>query len=41
MTKPVTFNRLLSVLERTSAQLPDGRNGKNATYSMRCGDGGV
>ena len=35
MTKPVTFNRLLSVLERTFAQLPDGRTGQNTTYSMR------
>jgi hypothetical protein len=34
MTKPVTLNRLLSVLEHTFAQLPDKRKGKNTTYSM-------
>jgi hypothetical protein len=34
MTKPVTFNRLIEMLERTFAQLPDGRAGKNVTYSM-------
>ena len=35
MTNPVTFNRLLSMLDRTFAQLPDGRTGENVTYSMR------
>lgn len=35
MTKPVTFNRLLPVLERAFAQLPDQRTGQNATYAMR------
>jgi len=34
MSKPLTFNRLLSVLEHTFAQLPDERKGKNVTYSM-------
>ena len=34
MTKPVTLNRLLSVLEHTFTQLPDKRKGKNTTYSM-------
>jgi hypothetical protein len=32
MSKPVTLNRLLSVLERTFEQLPDKRTGKNVTY---------
>ena len=35
MTKPVTFNRLVSVLDQTFAQLPDRRKGLNVTYSMR------
>ena len=35
MTKPVTFNRLVSVLDLTFAKLPDGRKGQNVTYSMR------
>ena len=35
MTKPVTFDRLVSVLDQTFAKLPDKRKGQNVTYSMR------
>ena len=35
MTKAVTFNDLMPILERTFAQLPDRRTGQNTTYSMR------
>jgi len=31
MTKQLTLNRLLSVLERTFTQLPDERKGENTT----------
>ncbi len=35
MTKPVTFNRLLAILDRTFAGLPDHRTGQNTIYTMR------
>jgi hypothetical protein len=35
MTEPVTFSRLLAILDRTFAGLPDPRRGQNTTYTMR------
>ena len=35
MTKPVTFGRLLTILDRAFAGLPDPRTGQNTTYTMR------
>ena len=35
MSKPVTFNRLLAILDRTFSGLPDPRTGQNTIYRMR------
>jgi len=35
MTKPVTFNRLLAILNRTFSDLPDHRKGHNTLYALR------
>lgn len=35
MTKPVTFNRLLALLDRDFAGLPDHRRGQNTQYTLR------
>jgi hypothetical protein len=35
VSKPVTFKRLLAILDRTFAGLPDPRTGQNTIYTMR------